>query len=129
MSTHSHRVLVVEDHPDACAAFEMIIEASGFDVVTASSGGEALERLRAGLLCCAVILDWWLPDMTGSEFLRQLRADSRFAHVAVGVCTGDARVRAEAEALGASRVFLKPAEPDELLDLVADHCPKSRDVA
>jgi CheY-like chemotaxis protein len=132
MKPHSHSVLLVEDHPDACEAFRLLIEAHGFDAVGARNGGEALGQLRAGLRCCLVVLDWWLPDMQGDEFMRHVRTEPAIPDVPVVVVTGDARVRAEALSLGAMHAFLKPLDPDALLALLDSHCPKAssgRDVA
>jgi CheY-like chemotaxis protein len=134
MADHVHAALIVEDHPDVCEAFRLLIEAHGYEAVSAHDAAEALGRLRVGLRCCLVVLDWWLPDMRGDEFLRRLRADPALADTAVAVLTGDARVRPEATALGAKAVFLKPVDPAELLALLEAHCPgttppPSREVA
>ena len=102
----------------------MLVESSGFDVVAVHTGGEALARLRADLACCLIVLDWWLADMTGAEFLRQLRASPEIADVPVALSTGDARVRAEPAALGVTYFLLKPVEPDTLVGLLTDHCPQ-----
>jgi CheY-like chemotaxis protein len=134
MPAHAHVALIVEDHPDVCEAFRLLIEAHGYEAVSAHRGDEALGRLRAGLPCCLVVLDWWLPDMKGDEFLRRLRADPEIAGTTVAVMTGDARVQAEATALGAQRAFLKPVDPVVVLEMLESHCPKaapppSREVA
>lgn len=134
MADHSHVALIVEDHPDVCEAFRLLIEVHGYEAVSAHRGDEALGRLRTGLPCCLVVLDWWLPDMKGDEFLRHLHADPAIANTRVVVLTGDARVQAEATALGAKRAFLKPVDPAALLDMLERHCPKaapppSREVA
>jgi CheY-like chemotaxis protein len=134
MADHAHVALIVEDHPDACEALRLLIEAHRYEAVSAHRGEEALGRLRTGLQCCLVVLDWWLPDMRGDEFLRRLRADPDIAGTEVVVLTGDARVQAEAIALGAKRAFLKPVDPLAVLELIESHCPKatpppSREVA
>ena len=122
MTQHRHVVLLVDGDADMREAFATLIGSTGFDVVDSHSGGEALARLRGGLACCLVVLDWWLPDMTGGEFLRALRADAKLARIPVALCSGDARVQTEASALGAHCFMLKPIDPEHLLDLVVDHC-------
>jgi hypothetical protein len=73
--THRHTVLLVDDYPAARKSLQTLIEANGFAAVGAHSGGEALAQFRSGLACCLIVLDWWLPDMTGGDFIRALHAD------------------------------------------------------
>jgi len=102
-----------------------LIEANGFAAVGAHSGGEALAQLGSGLACCIIVLDWWLPDMTGGDFIRALHATPALADIPVATCTDDARMRAEAAALGVTYVLLKPVDPRSLVTLVSHHCPQA----
>jgi len=122
MTPHRHVALLVDGDADTREAFATLIGSTGLEVVDSHSGGEALAHLRGGLACCLVVLDWWLPDMTGGEFLRALRADARLGRIPVALCSGDARVKTEASALGAHCFMLKPIDPQHLLDLIGDHC-------
>ena len=122
MPTHRHTALLVDDYPPARESLQALIEANGFAAVGAHSGGEALALLRGGLACCLIILDWWLPDMAGGDFIRALRADSALADIPVTMCTDDTRMRAEAAALGVTYVLLKPVDPRRLVNLVSHHC-------
>ena len=69
MIAHRHTALLVDDHPDSCEALSALIELSNYAVVAVHTARDALTRLRSGLRCCVIILDWWLPDMKGAEFL------------------------------------------------------------
>lgn len=124
MSNHQHVVLVVEDYSDGRESMEMFIESAGFHAVGAQSGAAALALLRGELACCLIVLDWWLPDMTGGEFLREVQADPQLASIPVALYTGDARVRADADTLAAKCVLVKPVDPDRLVALVEEHCSK-----
>jgi CheY-like chemotaxis protein len=125
MPTHRHIALLVDDYPGARKSLQTLIEANGFAAVGAQSGGDALAQLRSGLACCLIVLEWWLPDMTGGDFIRALHADPALADIPVATCTGDARMRAEAAALGVTYVLLKPVDPRRLVNLVNHHCPKA----
>ena len=125
MPTHRHTALLVDDYPAARESLKTLIEANGFTAVGAQSGGEALALLRGGLACCLIVLEWWLPDMPGGDFIRALHADPALADIPVAVCTGDARTRAEAAALGVTHVLLKPVDPRSLVNLVSRHCPQA----
>jgi len=116
-------VLLVEDnddHRDSLAAF---VSSMGLDAVGARSGAEALSQLRQEPgRWCLVVLDWWLPDMTGEHFRRRQRLDPRIADVAVVAVTGDGRVRETAARVGFAHFLVKPVEPDLLAELLASHC-------
>src|SRR5690606_11026309 len=66
------RVLVVEDDEIAADLLEHALNQFGWEVVRASNGREALERLRAEDFRL-VISDWEMPEMTGIELCRQVR--------------------------------------------------------
>ncbi len=67
-------VLIVEDEPDLLAPLVFALRKEGFRTLTAMTGQEGLEAARAhrpDLL----LLDWMLPDTSGTEVVRSLRAD------------------------------------------------------
>jgi len=67
-----HTVLVVDDNPATRYSTSRILQAAGFKTAEAGSGGEALARAPHGM--SAVVLDVHLPDMSGFDVCRQLRA-------------------------------------------------------
>jgi len=52
-----------------------LLEMEGFVVVTAQNGLEALEELKTASRVSVIVLDLWMPLMSGWEFLRQRRAE------------------------------------------------------
>jgi two-component system KDP operon response regulator KdpE len=66
------KVLLVEDEPAVAKILRISLRASGFDVVDAATGGDALELLEHEP-ADAVILDLGLPDGRGREVLDRLR--------------------------------------------------------
>src|SRR5437868_13664084 len=100
MPPRRHAALIVENNGDFREAFRVLVETIGLDAVGVHSGEEAIQHLRAEpRRWCIVVLDWWLSDMTGEEFLQQKNADRRTADICVALVTGDARVKAAAERL------------------------------
>ncbi|MFD1331286.1 PleD family two-component system response regulator [Methylopila musalis] len=103
------RVLVVDDVPSNLRLLEARLTAEYFDVITATSGQEALD-ICARAQCDIVLLDVIMPGMDGLETCRRLKADPRTHHIPVVMVTaldqpGD-RVRG-LEA-GADDFLLKP---------------------
>ena len=66
------RVLVIDDEPQILRFLKPSLSAAGYDVVTATSGGEAL-KLAATMAPDIVLLDLGLPDLDGKEIIGQIR--------------------------------------------------------
>jgi len=58
------KVLCVENHPEYMGALKFMLESAGYDVVTATTGGQALDLVRAQPVL-GVLLEYDLPDATG----------------------------------------------------------------
>src|ERR671911_564899 len=67
------RVLLVEDEPTLAQSIELMLRSETFEVVTAVLGQEGLSRARTGTHDI-ILLDLNLPDMSGYDVLRSLRA-------------------------------------------------------
>jgi two-component system, OmpR family, KDP operon response regulator KdpE len=107
------RVLVVDDEPQILRALEMSLRGAGYDVVTASTGAEALTT-AAVQPPDAVILDLVLPDMRGTDVCRELRRWTRVPVILLSV-VGDESEKVAALDAGADDYVTKPFGVDELL--------------
>jgi response regulator of citrate/malate metabolism len=103
------RTLVVEDDLVAAAAHVAYVgRVRGFDVVgSAASGAEAL-RLLASTPVDLVLLDVHLPDTTGLEVLRRMRAAGHTTDVIMVTQARDLAVVRAAIAFGATQYLVKP---------------------
>jgi len=82
----SARVLVVDDVPANAKLLEARLTAEYFDVVTATSGAEAL-ALSERAQCDIVLLDVMMPEMDGFEVCRRLKGDPKTHHIPVVMVT------------------------------------------
>lgn len=72
-STRSPHVLVVDDDPMICAAYEEILHAHGYDVATAGSRAGALQQIdRVNGSLDVLVLDIGLPDADGAQVAREI---------------------------------------------------------
>src|SRR4029077_15916515 len=82
-------VLLVDDYPDAREMYAEYLEFSGFDIVQAGNGVEAIERARDSHPD-VILMDLSLPVMDGWEAPRRLKADERTRPIPVLAVTGHA---------------------------------------
>lgn len=112
-------VLVADDDRDILSLVTFRLERSGYRVVQASDGAEALELAREEAPDLAV-LDLMMPRLTGLEVTRALRDDERTRSVPVILLTArvqESDVQAGLDA-GATEYVKKPFSPQELRDRV-----------
>jgi len=112
------RVMVVDDHPMWRDAVARDLAEAGYDVVaTAADGAQAL-RVAGAARPDVVVLDLQLPDMSGVEVTRGLRAAHPAAHVLVLSASGEQQDVLDAVKAGAVGYLLKSAARREFLDAV-----------
>src|SRR5260221_281393 len=107
------RVLIVEDDPALLRALRITLRARGYDVRVASAGREALAEARHRPPD-VVVLDLGLPDLDGTEVIRELRG---WSSTPVIVLSGRAGSEDKIGALdaGANDYVTKPFDMEELL--------------
>ena len=113
------RVLVVDDQPANVRLLEAILVTRAYDVMTASSGEEALKRI-AGSEPDLVLLDIVMPGIDGYEVCRRIRERVETAYLPVVMVTasGDEQ-KVKALEAGADDFLTKPINQSELLARVA----------
>jgi two-component system cell cycle response regulator len=110
------RVLVVDDDPADQQAIADALTAAGFDVVTAGTGAEALTLCREHAFDAATI-DLLLPDFSGLELIRDLRASARGRALPLVVIT--VLPEATTAGFGVVEVLRKPVDPAQLVAALA----------
>jgi two-component system phosphate regulon response regulator PhoB len=110
------KILVVDDEPDLLELVRVNLAQAGFEVVTAATGRDALEAVRSQSPDL-VVLDLMLPDLSGTEVCRALRADPVSARLPVIMLTAraDEVDRVVGFELGADDYVTKPFSPRELV--------------
>jgi two-component system chemotaxis response regulator CheY len=110
MSQHNLKFLVVDDFSTMRRIVRNLLKELGFgNVDEAEDGAVALEKLKGGGFDF-VISDWNMPNMTGIELLRAVRADPALAGLPVLMITAEAKKEniIEAAQARASGYIVKP---------------------
>ena len=109
-------VLLVDDYPDAREMYAEYLEFSGFEIVQAGNGVEAIERAHDSHPD-VILMDLSLPVMDGWEATRRLKADDETKTIPVLAVTGHALtgVSNDAKNAGCDGFITKPCLPEDLV--------------
>jgi signal transduction histidine kinase/CheY-like chemotaxis protein len=121
IQTRERTILYVDDTEEQRYAMRRILEGAGFTVVEAASGAEAFRRLAVHGHILAAILDVRLPDMSGYDVCRRMKADPATRGIPVlqiSASFADPVLRASGLSGGADAYVAQPVHPNELLSLV-----------
>jgi len=110
------RILVVDDEPDAIELIRFNLKASGYEVLTAEDGEEALAKARK-FSPDMILLDVMLPEIDGLEVCKILRRDPATASLPIIMLTAKASEidRVLGLEFGADDYVTKPFSPRELM--------------
>jgi len=108
-----HRILVVDDYPDAAEMACTLLEILGHETCAASSANEALIAADTFVPDVALV-DIGLPDLDGYEVAKELRARSRQALYLVAITGWNTESPERAYAAGFDQFILKPVDEKKL---------------
>ena len=112
------RVLIADDEPDVRNILRRTLLGAGFCVCEAGNGAEALavaEHCEVSL----ILMDVMMPRMSGTEAVRHLRANPRFAHIPVVFITASGVASSsQPSQIGDMLLLSKPLNLEQLLTTV-----------
>lgn len=122
------KILVVDDDPDFVEATSTLLEARGYDVITASDGEDGFERAKKdhpSLILLDVMMKY---DTQGFDIAKNLHAEELTKGIPVVMITGVRREKnlpfsfePDEDWLPVKAVIEKPIKPDALLSIVEEH--------
>ena len=93
------KILIVEDSRDIGNALKLLIELEGYEVAVAPTGAEGLDKSAAGRPDL-IVIDYRLPDLSGAELIRRLRAQPANGGTPI-LCVSSYLIGYEAEVISA----------------------------
>lgn len=117
----SKRVLLVDDDQELSLALKVRFELSGFDVLVAGDGVEAMQQTREQHPH-VIIMDLMLPRLGGYDVCRLLKFDQKLRHIPIILFSARSR-REDIEtgyAVGADAYFTKPCDGQGLIEKVEE---------
>ncbi|MCI0454326.1 MAG: sigma-54 dependent transcriptional regulator [Candidatus Dadabacteria bacterium] len=112
---HRCNVLVVDDDQELVDAVKELLQRKGYDVITAFSGKEAIDRMSSFPQICAAILDLVMPMMDGFTLLDRVKENHPETNAIIFTGHGTVPNAVEAIKRGAMDFITKPFDKDLLL--------------
>lgn len=115
------RALVVDDSHAMRVMLGRMLEESGYEVLEAKDGREALECMKRDRKPSIVLVDWNMPQMNGLEFVRAVRKELGDRNCLLMMVTTESETSQMVRALaaGANEYLMKPFTKDALLEKLA----------
>ena len=113
------KILVVDDFPTMRRIVKTLLKQIGYpDLLEAEDGAKALATLKENASIGMVVSDWNMPNMTGLELLKAVRADPKLKHLPFLMVTAEAEKENIVEAVksGVSNYIVKPFTAELLKD-------------
>jgi len=113
-------VLLVDDDARNIFALSSALERRGINVVTATTGNEAIERVQSTPGLAIVLMDIMMPGMDGYQTMQIIRASSAFNRLPIIALTAKAMKgdREKCIEAGASDYLAKPVDTEQLLSVL-----------
>ena len=118
--TAAERIVIADDSRTAVTVLAFALTKAGYEVVTATDGVEALERIRE-TLPRLVILDGMMPRKDGFTVAAEVRADRSIdpqPHIIMVTAEGRDYDRVRAVGAGVDDFLTKPFSPSQLIERV-----------
>ena len=114
------KILVIDDSPTERHVLVEILNKGGYDIISAESGEEGIEKARAEQPDL-ILMDVVMPGLNGYQATRTLTRDESTKHIPVIVCTSKGQETDKIWGLrqGAHDYMTKPINGDELLMKIA----------
>lgn len=125
MAETKKKILVVDDELDMLMVIKLRLEASGYEVITATDGLEGLNAARR-VKPDLIVLDIMLPKMNGYKVARFLKFDEEYKSIPIVMLTALSGEEDKSTGIetGADAYLTKPFETQQLLDAVKSFLEK-----
>lgn len=111
------KILVIDDEPVLRDSLEVALKTSGYEVLTARTGEEGLERFKKESPDL-VLLDHWLPGINGDEVLRKIKEEDPEIPVIIMTAQGSIEMAVSSMKMGAFDFLVKPFDLDQVEALI-----------
>ncbi len=121
-----NKVIVVDDEPFILMMIRDKLKKARIDVITLRESKNALDVIKQEMPSL-IILDWMMPELSGIELCRMIKADPQTRDIPIFMLTAKGQDADEQQGLscGVSRYITKPFSPKSLLEMVQETIGKA----
>jgi DNA-binding NtrC family response regulator len=112
------KILVVDDNLEMCKLIEKVLIKEGYEIIIASNGEEALDKVKNKKDIKLVIADIKMPKKDGVNLLKEIQEDYPTIKVILMTAYGDVEQYLQMMDMGAYEYMPKPIKIDELVRVV-----------
>lgn len=117
------RILIVDDDLAILDVLKIILEDKGYEIDVLEHGGKIVEKIES-YKPHLILLDNWLPDITGSEIIRKMKAEEKTRRIPVVIISANQDLRKITRDSGADGSLAKPFNIEDLLSTVNKFVPQ-----
>ncbi|WP_316809138.1 response regulator [Pedobacter agri] len=110
-------LLICDDDVDIIEMLEIVLDDSGFDIITEADSKKVLE-LISSIRPQLVLMDLWMPVISGDQILTRMREDENLASIPVVIMSAAQDGKQIASKAGANGYISKPFDIDKLMQKV-----------
>ncbi len=116
------KILIVDDEADIIEILQFVLEAEGYECITATDGEEGL-KLAKEASPDLIILDVMMPKINGYKISRLLKYDSKYKNIPILMITARSQEedRVIGEETGADEYITKPFKVDYVVEKVKNY--------
>ena len=114
MTMENKKIMVCDDDQGILDVLQMLLESEGFDVITEINSTNLVKEMKTNLPDL-LLLDLWMPVLSGDQVLKALRTTKEFEHLPVIVLSASVDGSSIANGAGATDFVPKPFDMDDLI--------------
>jgi len=113
------KIMIVEDEPTIVIVLKEILMDAGYQVFTASNGKTALQMMRSSIKPDLCIVDLFMPEMGGRDFISCIQADFELRDIPIILLTGSVPTMKDFPPGGSyQEIICKPFDIDNVIEKV-----------
>lgn len=128
MASDSNTILIVDDDEEIRYSLGRVLGSRGYQIETAGSGEEGIERIKSGLAPDLVMMDIRMGGISGIETLQHMRSIRPNLQVVLMTAFGTAQTAIEAMKFGAYDYIMKPFDVDKVIDIAGKAIRSTHDL-
>ncbi|MDQ1142902.1 response regulator [Pedobacter agri] len=115
----NRKIVICDDDLDIVEMLEIVLEDSNLEVITETDSRKVIELISDNHPD-VILLDLWMPVITGDQVVKQIRSDNSIANIPILIMSAAQDGHQIAQEVGANGFISKPFDIDQLIERVQE---------